>query len=205
MTKKTPVLLAACTTIMLCVALIAVGTYALFSDSLTVKNHLQAGTLQVKLERTALKWAELDNSTGYMKEGSNTNVVDFTQATNENIFGIAADTKIVPGCFYEATLKLTNSGSVAFDYAVDIVLDGISNALAEQLNVTVDTVDKGALSVGTTTVASGALAKNEATRTFVVKIEFVNNNDINNDAQALLVNFDLIVTAIQATAAPTKI
>lgn len=198
MTKKTRVLLTACTTIMLFVALIVAGTYALFSDSVTMKNHLQAGTLEVKLERLDLKWTELDSTTGYLKEGSNTDVVNFTEATEENIFGISTDSKIVPGCFYEATLKLTNIGSVAFDYSVAIVLDGISNELAEQLKVTVDTVDKGTLSAGTTTVAKDMLAINEFTKTFIVRIEFVNNNAINNAAQAMQVCFDLIVRATQA-------
>lgn len=201
--RKTRTILAACLTTMVCIAMIVVGTYALFTDSVDLSNHLQAGTLKVKLERTNLKWAKLD-SAGYLETGEDAATKDFTEPTTDNIFGIGEDVLVVPGAYYQATLKLTNNGSVAFDYTVKIVLKSNSNALAEQLIVTVDgdAATAKALSAGENVVSSGSLDKTDSNRSkeFTIKIEFADVED-NNDAQELTVNFDLVVVAVQKVGA----
>jgi len=85
--KKTKVIIISCITILVCLSLIIVGTYALFSQTVNIENHLQAGTLKVKLERTDLIWVEL-NVDGYLEENQDSTVKDFTSPTSENIFGI---------------------------------------------------------------------------------------------------------------------
>lgn len=204
MRSKIKVLIASAFAIVGAAALVVAGTYALFSDSISIDNHLQAGTLKAKLERTSLNMVTLDPETGYLVEHSDDEIKDFTESSmlSENIFGLEEDSLIVPAAFYEVTMKLSNDGSVAFDYTVNIVLTSESNALAEQLKVTVDGDAENAkyLSDGETILASGTLDKTEGSSfiTFTIRIEFMNQNN-NNDAQDLKVDFDLMVKAIQRT------
>ena len=55
MRSKIKVLIASAFAIVGAAALVVAGTYALFSDSISIDNHLQAGTLKAKLERTRFK------------------------------------------------------------------------------------------------------------------------------------------------------
>lgn len=204
MRSKIKVLIASAFAIVGAAALVVAGTYALFSDSISIDNHLQAGTLKAKLERTSLNMVTLDPETGYLVEHSDDEIKDFTESSmlSENIFGLEEDSLIFPAAFYEVTMKLSNDGSVAFDYTVNIVLTSESNALAEQLKVTVDDDAENAkyLSDGETILASGTLDKTEGRSfiTFTIRIEFMNQNN-NNDAQDLKVDFDLMVKVIQRT------
>lgn len=205
--SKVRTLLVACVMIMLCAAMIVGGTYALWSDNVTVENHLTSGTLQVKLERISLTKTYLDDETGYLvTAGPDTTIVDFTDTNtaDDNVFGIE-DEKVVPCSEYEAKLRLTNNGDVAFTYDVIIKLNSASNALAEQLKVYIDGEDKGTLDQyavdGKAIISTQTMAKNDAAKEFTVKIQFINDNDINNDAQDKEVKFDLLVNAVQKTSA----
>lgn len=207
--KKLRALLIAGLMIMLCTALLVAGTFALFSSDAKVENHLQAGTLTLKLERTHLVKNRLDDVTGYIKTEEDNSTVDFTTGTTENVFGLAETELVAPTSSYEATMKLSNTGSVAFDYVVNIKLTSVSNALAEQMKVYVDGVDTGkhlsdfvADSSGNlAAIVSGKMAKNDAAKTFTIKIEFENlDNDVNNATKEKVVEFDMIVTAVQRTA-----
>ena len=205
--SKVRTLLVACVMIMLCAAMIVGGTYALWSDKVTVENHLTSGTLQVKLERISLTKTYLDDETGYLvTAGPDTTIVDFTDTNtaDDNVFGIE-DEKVVPCSEYEAKLRLTNNGDVAFTYDVIIKLNSASNALAEQLKVYIDGEDKGTLDQyavdGKAVISTQTMAKNDTAKEFTVKIQFINDNDINNDAQNKEVKFDLLVNAVQKTTA----
>lgn len=213
--KRVRTLLLASVTIMLCMALLIGGTYALWSKTVSVTNHLVAGNLDLKLERIALSKTMLDNETGYMKTVSNTDTVDLTTSSDVNVFGIEESELVVPTSRYEATLKLTNNGSVAFTYQIVIKLIEVDEELAEQLMVSVNGVEKGYLSTfnaqdGQVVVASAdasAVEKGQAT-TFRVKVEFKDDaaegvtDIINNDAMNKKVEFDLIVKAVQLTSDP---
>lgn len=205
--SKVRTLLVACVMIMLCAAMIVGGTYALWSDNVTVENHLTSGTLQVKLERISLTKTYLDDETGYLvTAGPDMTIVDFTDTNtaDDNVFGIE-DEKVVPCSEYEAKLRLTNNGDVAFTYDVIIKLNSASNALAEQLKVYIDGEDKGTLDQyavdGKAIISTQTMAKNDAAKEFTVKIQFINDDDINNDAQDKEVKFDLLVNAVQKTSA----
>ena len=63
--NKKRILLASCSIIAMCLCAIVGMTYALFTDSVSVKNHLQAGNLDIALVRTDLEYAILDND-GYL-------------------------------------------------------------------------------------------------------------------------------------------
>ena len=208
--SKVRTLLMSCIMMMLCAAMIVGGTFALWSDSAKVENHLTAGTLKVKLERISLTKTYLDNETGYLVTTTpDTTIVNFTDTNtaSANVFGIDDDEKVVPCSEYEATLKLSNNGDVAFSYDVIIKLTSESNALAEQLKVYIDGEDKGTLDEyavdGKAIIATQTMAKNDAAKEFTVKVEFINDDDVNNDAQAKEVKFDLLISAVQLTQSPT--
>ena len=156
MFKRKRALLIACSTILLCLALIVGGTYALFTDSAKVTNHLRAGFMDVTLIRTNYTHKVLDLQTGYLTDrvatGDELNV-DFSGVTNENLFGLTMEDDaatayddrdlMVPGVSYRSEMKLTNNGTVAFNYTINIVYNETDangnesdSKFAEQLYVT---------------------------------------------------------------------
>ena len=199
--------LVACAIMLLCILLMIGGGYALWSDSASVENHLTAGTLKVKLERISLTKTCLDDTTGYLAVSEDTTTVDLTSSTTQtvNVFGIGENEKIVPCASYDAKLRLTNNGDVAFSYEVIIKLTSVSNELAGQLKVYVDNVDMGYLSAyadaGQAIVATSTMAKNDTAKEFSVKIVFA-DLDENNAAQNQQATFDLLVNAVQLTEEP---
>ena len=209
MIKKRRIVLMSLVTFMLCLALVAGGTYALFSDQVTLTTHLKAGTLDITLERTNLVARTLNSETGFLGYVSNSEIVDFSKPTDRNVFDIDYTDKIVPGCAYHATLKLTNNTDVAFMYWVEIVNRADKDlALADQLKVSVK-VGEGektseilsdGLNVGSQAKPIGILAKSEA-ESFVVSLEFL-DLAVNNAAKNQSLDFDVIVHAVQVVDAP---
>ena len=210
--KKRSVLLSALT-LMLCLALVASGTYALFSDQVTLKNHLQAGTLDITLIRTNLTTLSLDNTTGFLVETENSEDVDFSAPTDRNVFDITDETLVVPGCVYTAEMQIQNNSDVAFGYWLEIVFDDtVDLTLAEQLKVTVTTADgnksiSGMLNENKGLIGEEAdpvqiLAKT-GSALFTVTVEFCNlDHSVNNNAKLSSFEFDIIVHAVQITTAP---
>lgn len=186
--NKVRTLLVACVMILFATALIIGGTFALWSDNVSVENHLSAGSLKVKLERINLTKTYLDDETGYLVLSEDTATVDLTSSTtaNVNVFGIGESEKTVPGAYYDAKLRLINNGDVAFSYEVIIKLTSVSNELSQQLKVYVDGVDKGYLSEyandGEAIISTQTMAKNDSAKEFSVKIVF-DDLDANNAAQ----------------------
>ncbi len=211
--SKIRTLLMASVTIMLCAAMIVGGSYALWSDSVTVSSHLEAGTLKVGLNRMSYSKTFLDPETGYLTTKSVTDSgegVDLTaSSTTSNVFGIESGELVVPGSVYEARLKLTNAGNVAFDYKIAIELTTEANALAEQMNVFVkegngDFILKGTLADfkiddGKVIIDTQTMAKDTAEKEFTVRIEFDDKGADNNAAKAQKLDFDLLVIAHQKT------
>ena len=219
MVRRKRALLISCSVILLCVSIIVGMTYALFTDSLAVENHLYSGTLDVSLTRTYLEYSVLDNE-GYLALTKVEDDLDFTHANNENVFGIdSQNVKIAPQSYFYAEMEITNNGNVAFTYDIGFRLSGVSNALAEQLEVTITHPDgtktTAMLSeLASVTIATGEMPANDKNQKqqFSIRVEFIddveyNANDKldpsehmnNNLAQTQTVEFDLIVTAVQAT------
>ncbi len=209
-------LLMASVTIMLCMALLVCGTYALFSDAVELPTHLQAGTLKVRLIRTELKQRKV-NADGLVQEVENETFddeKDFTHATRDNVFGLEENELVAPTSAYSATMKVINDGgNVAFDYGVFITLDmdetQTDAELAEQIKITVKQQDgteeiKLLSDCENYRVAMGRVLVTDdpdAQETFTVTVEFVNYvAAVDNDyAQGKKVRFDLFVIAVQAT------
>lgn len=214
--KKKRVLLISCSVIMLCICIIAGMSYALFTDSVSVGNHLQAGNLNVTLTRTNLEYSVL-NAEGELAVTTVAEDLDLTTSNANNVFGIdSTDIRIVPGSYFDADLEIKNAGNTAFNYSISIKLLGNSTDLAEQLKVTVThpngTTTEKMLSelAGGLSIDTGKMKVGDTAQSFSVRVEFVNDSDYNvnlpvedrlnnNAAQNDSAVFDLVVTAVQAT------
>ncbi|MCQ2400116.1 MAG: CalY family protein [Clostridia bacterium] len=198
----------------MCLALTIVGTFALFSDSVTVSNHLQAGTLKVTLVRTAHSYSVLDED-GYL---ATTTVETESKKNTEftNAFDLPSDALIVPQSVLSASFEIQNNDTVAFDYSIKLVLTDSTGAvldlstvdglyLPEQLDVTLtgltgthtlaDDADDLVVN-GTETVTAGEKA------TFTVTVTFKDlDSSVNNLAQGQEVYFDLLINATQVVSA----
>ena len=206
MAKASRKLLLALLTNAVCLALLAAGTYALFSREFPITNHLVAGNLNITLTRTGLETTTLGAS-GHLVTTTDPNEKDFTNADGENIFELKDGAVIAPGCKFTAQLKLTNAGTVAFSYWLEVVVTDSSQgeALAQQLKVKLTTesgesqdgsVSTG-FSIGSETDGIGVVDVDKSAQ-FSVSVEFPDLEN-NNDARDQSVKFDIVIHAIQAT------
>ena len=223
-TKRT--LLVAGAIILLCMCLIVGGTFALFTDTQTVKNHLKAGDLQITLKRTELTKTTLNESGFLVTLPTDTEVKDFTNPTDENVFDIKNDNGeitelIVPGSKFVAKMQLENNSDVAFGYWIEIVCTDKATGenLARQLKVSVKTDKEETAYVGNGLTVGGpdafvgvlGIDSESNTQTFTVTVEFEDlgytfENGVlsstNDLAEAEDLHFDLIVYAVQETKMP---
>ena len=196
--------------ILLCMTVIAGMTFALFTDGDSVKNHLQAGDLEVLLTRTDLEYRYL-SADGEWKTVTEEADLDFTTSTENNVFGLdSKDIRIVPGSYFNADMQVDNVGNVAFTYEVSIKMLGEVNALAEQLEVTVTKADgstetkKLSEMVNGHTIMAGRMLEDDAPQTFNVDVYFTDDTAINNAAQTQLAEFDLVIIATQIPPPPRE-
>lgn len=208
MSKRSRIILLSCITVLCCVALMVGGTFALFTYNRSVTNHLQAGKLTATLTRTKLETVTLDGSTGELKSRTSTETVDFTAESTGNVFGLTDGDRVAPGCKYAATMKLANTGTVAFVYWIEIDLKAGDSELTEQLQLTVSVTDgesKTTLLSAEPDEVTGSAAEPLGTiligkdSEFTVTLEF--KSEAENAAQSKSANFDLIVHAQQVTTA----
>lgn len=201
--KKKRIILMTSATIALSLSLIAGWTYALFSDSVTVNNHLAAGSLKVGLYRTKLTEYKIDES-GVMADITDTTRVDLLKDSS-NVFTFD---KIAPTYSQQTTIEVSNLGTVAFDYGAKILYSKNDDELnlASQLQVSfiqddveLTTFNLTDSSLEKNQVELGSLLVNDSSKEFVVKIQFVDSED-NNLAQEKSLSFDLQVFAIQKVA-----
>ncbi len=209
MTKTKRSVLLSVLVLVLCVAMLAAGTYALFSDDVDIKNHLEAGTLDITLERTYLNKCNLDNTTGFFTNKESTEVVNFSVPSKRNVFDLTEVDRIVPLCSYTAQMKISNNSDIAFHYWLEIVFDDSDDLnLADQLYVTVDTVKgrtEGVLSEITNLIGSEnepistvSIEAGKNFESFTVSVKFL-DLESNNDASGQTVDFDVVVHAVQVT------
>ena len=208
MTKRKRSVLLSVLTLLLCLAVVAAGSYALFTDEVRFEEHLQAGTLDISLIRTHLVKTTLDKD-GYLDSIEIPDDIDYTKTNPENAFGLIAGEKVVPGSKFVATFEIQNNSDVAFGYTIDIVCKNKSEGenLAKQLKVTVNSDDNSeGLSVTGKNGYIEAVTIGD-TATFTVTVEFVDSHattgvEANNLAKNQKIYFDLVVNAIQLTEAP---
>ncbi len=210
MGRRFRILLISCLTILVSVCLITAATFALFTDKVTLINHLEAGTLDIGLKRTSLTYTGLD-SNGYPTKGT-AGEMSLSDPTT-NAFGLTDKTKIAPMSEYEADFEILSKGTVAFGWWIEVIVEceaGAANAaLAEQLYISVSVVGgnsdeqaaKNGLTLGSDTAFLGTLGPNDLAKEFTVKFYFKNLDDeTNNKAQGGKLFFDIVVHAQQLTA-----
>ena len=227
MLKRNRLLLLSSSVVLLCLDIVVGATFALFTETSTVKHHLQAGNLTASLVRHSYTYTILGED-GVMKTVDSKDVaadnkdvdVDFSKANTSNFFGFdnSKTIKMVPGCTFNAVFTIANKGSTAFTYDFDFVkTDGktISDIFAKQLNAEVVAIKADGTKV---TVASGTVYEfvndgakvygpasdeylvvdaNSSTK-FSVTVTFVPSGS-NNDAENGNVWFDFVVNATQYT------
>ena len=200
---KMRILLSASVLGMLSISLLVGGTYALFSSTSSVKNHLKAGNLNVSLVRTRYSKTVIDKD-GYLVTKENNETLDFTNANNKNIFGLEDDELLVPTSSFSADIKITNNSSIAFDYTVTLDTDKIKSDsyLIDQLQVKVvegkNTYSKKLSSCENYTIFSGTMETGDVVSKFTISLEFIDSY-ANNLAQDEVADFDLTVAAVQKT------
>lgn len=206
MTKTKRSIVVSVMIIMLAFALIATGSYALFTADAELTNHLSAGTLDITLKRTHLWTHSIDPRTGSMADSENPYTLDFSKPNDENVFDILPGTLIVPGCSYTAEMQIENNSDVPFGYWLEIVFDDSDNlALADQLYVKVSTV-KGATEARLSESAGLVGKENDPigileigdSQLFTINVEFLDLEDVvNNTAMNQSLEFDVLVHAVQ--------
>ena len=200
---KMRILLSASVLGMLSISLLVGGTYALFSSTSSVKNHLKAGNLNVSLVRTRYSKTVIDKD-GYLVTKENNETLDFTNANNKNIFGLEDDELLVPTSSFSADIKITNNSSIAFDYTVTLDTDKIKSDshLIDQLKVKVvegkNTYSKLLSNCENYTIFSGTMETGDVVSKFTISLEFIDSY-ANNLAQDEVADFDLTVAAVQKT------
>ena len=208
MSRRKRSILMSVMTMMLCLTLVAGGTYALFTDEASLSTHLEAGKLDITLKRTYLESMVLNDSTGFLDEVTDNRIIDFSNTSPENVFGITDETLIVPCTSFTATMQIENHSDVAFGYWVEVKLDTkasdlTSDILARQLIIRIDlgggVYYEQKLSDGLT-VGEGTyidvLAIGE-TDEFKVTMTFIDDSSVNNSAMNKNVDFDIVVHAVQ--------
>lgn len=213
MTKRKRSLLMSVMTLMLCLALVAGGTYALFTDAVRLTTHLQAGELDITLKRISLESKVLADD-GFLDTKFSEEVVNFTNPTTRNVFDITDETLIVPMCYYIATMQIENHSDVAFGYWIEIDLGSRDAEFAKQLEVVVQasngdkivqrlSIEEKMLGSETKPVAILPIGGSDI---FKITVTFVDDRDdksiVNNDAMNQNVYFDVIVHAVQVTDRP---
>lgn len=116
--------------IAVCVVTIVGTSYAWFTDTASTSgNKIQAGTLDIKLEKTT------DGTSWEDAEGQPLNLVTADNRSADEIY-------FEPGATYKLeTIKVTNGGNLALKYK--IVLNGLTGdaKLLDVLNITIDGQD----------------------------------------------------------------
>ncbi|MCH5156819.1 MAG: hypothetical protein J1G02_02950 [Clostridiales bacterium] len=202
MSKRVRVITLSCLTVLCCIAIIIAGTFALFTDDVTVTSHLKAGKLKVSLERNHLENSLLNPQTGRVENTTDDSVVTFTSEdetdANVNIFGLSEDDRVAPGCSVTATFKLTNDGDVAVGYYLQFRLgkdDETDEELAKQIEITITVgsqvhtfflseiydAEQGIYEWGNDSTYTDRIVNKDANATFKVKWAFVNDLDYNAD------------------------
>lgn len=216
-TRRKRVLIVSGAVILLCMIIIVGMSVALFTDYKSVRNHLQAGNLEIGLKRTYLEYSVLNNE-GKLAVTKDTKEVVFTGSVDKNVFGMdATNIHIVPGSYFLAEMELSNAGNVAFTYNLSIKTVSAPNDLTNQLQVTITdhsgktTTKRLSEMINGLAINAGEMTIKDKAQRFTVKISFIDDIDYNktlatgetpmdNDrAQTQSAIFDLVVTAVQAT------
>lgn len=203
MNKRLRIIILGLVMIILCMGVLAQGTYALYTDEVKVSNHIESGYLNVTLIRDKLTSYKL-NDEGFLEEVVDDQNISFSDSSNndKNIFGLTKNDRVVPLSSYKADMIISNCSDVAFGYYLEIKVDEKHNTeLFKQLDVSVIAngkeykLEENSLYIGSENAFLDVLAVGTE-KTFSVEITF-KNLDNNNDAMNSETLIDLYVHAVQ--------
>ena len=119
--NKRRLLLVSCSIILLCMLSIVGMTFALFTSSVGVRNHLVAGSLDVTLHRTDLAYTVLDSATGKLITVTDPRLIEKTGGIVQGMSGspIIQDGKLVGA----VTHVLINDPTTGYGIFVENMLD----------------------------------------------------------------------------------
>lgn len=190
--------------IVCCFAFTIGATYGLYDETISMQNHLSAGTLKAALVRQKLTTVNLDDS-GNLKSTVDDTAKDFTADTQDNIFGLTEGMTVAPGSSFTAEMNIKNSGDVAFYYYVEVFFNSVVSdaTFASMLKLTAESekhvkqeaLIKDGLTLGDGETGLGIVEAGGA-ETFTVKLEFLDDAN-NNKAEGKFVLFDLRIHAVQ--------
>lgn len=227
MSKKSKVIVGSLMGIAFAGFFVTLSTFAVFSDTSNISNHIIAENIDVTLKRTNLEYT-------YYNDGSVSTKTDDTiysfSGDEHNDDSIFADIKedehdvqyFAPSLYRTATMELSTESNVAYTYTLGFKFtEGFeqSEDLGKQIKVTVTPKDLTSTSFTLNELTSekkiegqdGAgltIFKASGSTTFDVKIEFLNDADPNsglevgdnNKAEGKEVKFDMTVYAVQSLA-----
>lgn len=187
-----------------CFAFTVGTTYGLYDETISMQNHLSAGTLKAALVRQKLTTVNLDDG-GNLKRTVDDTAKDFTADTQDNIFGLTEGMSVAPGSSFTAEMNIKNNGNVAFYYYVEVYFNSVVSdaTFASMLKLTAESQSNGkqealikdGLTLSEDETGLGTVEAGGA-ETFTVKLEFLDDAN-NNKAEGKFVLFDLRVHAVQ--------
>ncbi len=195
--------------LVICCLVLAIGvSYGLYDETVTIRNHLVAGSLKATLERVKLTTYNI-GSDGNFSTVVDDKVKDFSAETQDSIFGITEGTKAAPGSTFTAEMRITNGGDVAFYYYLEMLSNTVvsDKTFASMLQLTVSSDDgvwheasvADGLTLGEDGSAVGTVNVGES-EIFTVTLEFLDDPN-NNKVENKFVLFDLCIHAVQNTKA----
>ena len=220
--RRSTAIILALLAIILSVTLITASTFALFSDSVKIRNPLQAGNLKISLTRTAYSREILDED-GYLELRKNVDDYAGDKIENvSNVFELADGELIVPTSKLSASFNVKNESTVAFTYSIQlIVIDEEGKELTAEDYENLNLIKQLKLTLtgeGENNSVSGKLSDDENgdfivegksivtvgnSENFTVELEFLDLDDsVNNTAMDEKVHFDLVIRAVQSTTRP---
>ncbi len=184
---------------------LAMATFALFSDSVSTHNRIQAGSLEVGFFQTARYGVRLDEDGMFTQAPALEQPLDLkTLGLDQSIFSLD---NICPGVYEEAVFEVRNYASTtAFHYGIilrDFSLIG-SESARDQIAISVSDAEGVRIrftlaEAGTSKeVDLGIMKRGDSVATFEVRVEFL-DTDQNNEANSASVTFDLTLRAVQVT------
>jgi len=179
---------------------VAVGTtYALFTSTKTVNNHIKAGSLKVGFYMTSFVYDQLD-SDGLIESHTE----DLTSWTGYNTSVQGVDLKVFTGNVINvdkfcpdmsgyAIFKVVNEGDIAFNYTFEV-----TNKKATWKDGTDKTSDMDSVfTIDTTGVSTDVVKKGASVDTNKVSFEF--DELASNDWMESTFTFDIVLSATQVT------
>lgn len=186
--------------VVLCMSIIAGGTFALFTSTVTKDVVVTSGKVDVTAEFSVVKTYSLQQ--GVQTENSTTTFATGGTAEVDSTTGKISLSNVVPGDKADIKITVTNVGTVAALYRVKIAVDS-DTGLAEALKLTVGTTSQLGVLTYTSTYKSLPVNAANGTGEVEISLEFPANLANANEYAGKTATYKVTVEAIQGNASTT--